>query len=434
MKRKLIIPIILIAVIVFGAITYSNPSLKYHISQYNFIIIDECCRLVVPEVFQPKGFYGNELPDVKTTLYEMNFTKEEFIIGLASPTQLTFVDDDNLLILEKNSGHVRVINNGVLKEKPVYDFNVFSTLESGLVGILHSEGYVYIYVTESLADGEPALGNYIYRFNWDGSKLANKEIMNILPARDSIRHHGGAMAAGLDGTIYAVIGDLNKAREEKAGALQNSFFNEIDDTSVIIKVGLNKNELKPSESSNPFEHYRAIGIRNSFGLAIDPITGNLWQTENGWTVNSPDEINLVPTKFNSGWNITMGNATEEEISKMRFPEFPFSPPEFGWDPNIAPTALVFVENRWGEEFKNSLLVGSCNKGIIYKFELNAERDGFIFENEDLADLLLGPNDSDDEIVFVRDLGCVADMEFGPDNALYVSSISNNGLIYKIIPK
>ena len=130
----------------------------------------------------------------------------------------------------------------------------------------------------------------------------------------------------------------------------------------------------------------------------------------------------------------MGNATEEEISKMRFPEFPFSQPEFGWDPNIAPTALVFVENRWGEEFKNSLLVGSCNKGIIYKFELNAERDGFIFENEDLTDLLLGPNDSDDEIVFARDLGCVVDMEFGPDNALYVSSINNNGLIYKIIPK
>ena len=85
--------------IVFGAITYSNPSLKYYISQYNFIIMDECCRLVVPEVFQPKGFYGNELPNVKTTLYEMSFTKEEFIIGLASPTQMAFVDDDTLLVL-----------------------------------------------------------------------------------------------------------------------------------------------------------------------------------------------------------------------------------------------------------------------------------------------------------------------------------------------
>ena len=434
MKRKLIIPIILIAVIVFGAITYSNPSLKYYVSQYNFIIMDECCRLVVPEVFQPKGFYGNELPDVKTTLYEISFTKEEFIVGLASPTQMAFVDDDTLLVLEKNNGKVRVINNGVLEEEAAYDFNVYAPLESGLVGILNYEGDIYIYVTESLADGEPALGNYIYKFNWDGEKLTNKEIMNILPARDSPRHHGGAMAAGLDGTIYAVIGDLNKAREEKAGALQNSFYDGIDDSSVIIKVGLNENELKPSESENPFEHYRAIGIRNSFGLAIDPLTGNLWETENGWTINSPDEINLVPTKFNSGWNVKMGNASEEEISKMRFPEFPYSPPEFGWDPNVAPTSLIFVEDRWGEEFKNSLLVGGCNKGVIYKFELNSERNGFVFDDENLQDLLLSSTDSDEEIVFARDLGCVVDMEFGPDNALYVSAISNNGLIYKIIPE
>ena len=191
MKRKLIILIILIVMIVFGAITYSNPSLKYYISQYNFIIMDECCRLVVPEVFQPKGFYGNELPNVKTTLYEMSFTKEEFIIGLASPTQMAFVDDDTLLVLEKNNGKVRVINNGVLEEEAVYDFNVYAPLESGLVGILNYEGDIYIYVTESLADGEPALGNYIYKFNWDGEKLTNKEIMNILPARDSPRHHGG---------------------------------------------------------------------------------------------------------------------------------------------------------------------------------------------------------------------------------------------------
>ncbi len=434
MRKIIVISIIFAMIIIAGVATYSIPSLKYYVSQFNFLVIDECCRLVVPEILQPKGFYGDPLPDVKSTSYEDSFIKEVFVIGLASPTQMAFVDDETLLVLEKNNGKVRVIDNGVLEEEAAYDFNVYAPLESGLVGILNYEGDIYIYVTESLADGEPALGNYIYRFNWDGEKLTNKEIMNILPARDSPRHHGGAMAAGLDGTIYAVIGDLNKAREEKAGALQNSFYDGIDDSSVIIKVGLNKDELRPSESANPFEHYRAIGIRNSFGLAIDPVTGNLWETENGWTIDSPDEINLVPPKFNSGWNIKMGNASEEEISKMRFPEFPYSPPEFGWNPNVAPTSLIFVEDRWGEEFKNSLLVGGCNKGVIYKFELNSERDGFVFEDENLQDLMIDPTDSDEEIVFARDLGCVVDMEFGSDDALYVSAISNNGLIHKIIKK
>ena len=72
--------------------------------------------------------------------------------------------------------------------------------------------------------------------------------------------------------------------------------------------------------------------------------------------------------------------------------------------------------------------------MIYKFELNSERNGFVFDDENLQDLLLSPTDSDEEIVFARDLGCVVDMEFGSDNALYVSAISNNGLIYKIIPE
>ena len=68
----------------------------------------------------------------------------------------------------------------------------------------------------------------------------------------------------------------------------NSFSNgDWKDTSVILQV-------KPSVDS-----YHAIGIRNSFGITSDPITGNLWMTENG--PDKFDEINLVCNKFNSGW-------------------------------------------------------------------------------------------------------------------------------------
>ena len=73
------------------------------------------------------------------------------------------------------------------------------------------------------------------------------------------------------------------------------------DTSVILRV-------------DPPGPYKAIGIRNSFGLAIDPVTGNLWATENG--DDDFDEINLIPEKFNSGWRKIMGPATESEISSL----------------------------------------------------------------------------------------------------------------------
>ena len=62
----------------------------------------------------------------------------------------------------------------------------------------------------------------------------------------------------------------------------------------------------------PLSMYYAYGIRNSFGMDFDPISGNLWDTENG--PGNSDEINLVLPGFNSGWQEVMGIAAMEEGS------------------------------------------------------------------------------------------------------------------------
>ena len=80
----------------------------------------------------------------------------------------------------------------------------------------------------------------------------------------------------------------------------NSFSNgDWKDTSVVLQV-------KPSVDS-----YRAIGIRNSFGITTDPITGNLWMTDNG--PDKFDEINLVENKFNGGWAKIIGSINDEQL-------------------------------------------------------------------------------------------------------------------------
>ena len=114
------------------------------------------------------------------------------------------------------------------------------------------------------------------------------------------------MVTGLDGTVYAVTGD-----SDYRGITQNNETGVLNDSGVILIVNLDESILKPSQSKNPQDHYVAMGIRNSFGLAIDPITGNLWDTENG--NEDFDEINLVSPKFNSGWRTIMGPATIEKI-------------------------------------------------------------------------------------------------------------------------
>ncbi len=87
--------------------------------------------------------------------------------------------------------------------------------------------------------------------------------MKELPATPRGMHNGGAMTIGKDGTVYLVIGDIATSKT----ILQNFAGEDPNDTGVIVPV-------------EPPGNYYGIGIRNSYGLATDPITGNIWDTEN----------------------------------------------------------------------------------------------------------------------------------------------------------
>ena len=377
----------------------------------------------------------------KYSINDNDFVIEEYASGLHQPTAMEFLGDD-IIVLEKNSGKVLLIEDGEINDKPLFDFNVNSYWESGLLGVTVNDNDVYFYLTEAEEDGGERIGNNIYRFYWDGENLTNKDLVNSLGLK-SFWHNGGTMTTGLDGQVYAVIGDQGAGREDSTDIrtlTQNTNEGKFNDTGVIIKVGLDKEIIKPKNSDNPSDHYYAIGIRNSFGLAIDPVTGNLWDTENG--PEHFDEINLVPENFNSGWAIAMGPASEDERAKvLNFNKYTYEDPKFSWENTPSPTGLVFVDSESFDKYRNELLVATC-VGEIYKFKLNDNRDNFIFNSPHLQDLVANfvKNESVenvveplDEIMFGDGFGCITDLKFGPDGNLYVVSLSDN-LIYRIMPK
>jgi len=349
----------------------------------------------------------------ESVLEDEDLVVKKFVSNLSHPTTIAFVGND-MLVLQKDDGKVRLISNGVLQEKPVLDVSVSNDSERGLLGITTISSTVYLYFTESTTDGGQPLGNRIYKYSWDGQALVNPTLIKDLPATPGPNHDGGAMVTGLDGTVYAVIGDLNRN-----GILQNYPRGEPDDTSVILHVV-------------PEGPYYAMGIRNSFGLTVDPVTGNLWQTENG--PDNYDEVNLVLPNFNSGWETIMGPATESKLSLLPgFGDFVYSDPEFSWEEAVAPTALSFIDSKGFEKYKNSLFVGDCNFGNLYKFELNSDRTGFVFDDPALADKVINAGEGMEEIVFGTGFGCITDLEVGPDGFLYVVSLTHDA-IYRITPK
>jgi aldose sugar dehydrogenase len=369
--------------------------------------------------------------------------------GLSSPTSMAFIDTSNILVLEKGR-QVRLVSNGVLEDKPVLQVSVDTESERGLLGIAimnstktnaaNNSKFVYLYYTES-KDGD--LRNRIYRYEWNGQNqnLVNPTLILDLPALPGPNHDGGKLVIGPDHYLYAVIGDLNHR-----GKLQNiNDGPDPDDTSVILRINPNDGS---AVKDNPFikdtniaiHKYYAYGIRSSFGITFDPITGNLWQTENGLDVY--DEINVVKPGFNSGWTQVMGPLSRNTGFKVgqlvNFPRSHYADPVFSWKNPVAVTDIEFMKSSvLGEKYKNNIFVGDYNNGNLYYFVVNSTRTGINLDINQkkigLSGLVVDNDNQQSAVTFGTGFGGISDIKIGPiDGFLYVLSI-NDRIIYKVVP-
>ena len=168
-------------------------------------------------------------------------------------------------------------------------------------------------------------------------------------------------------------------------------------------------------------------------MDFDPISGKLWDTENGAGTN--DEINLVEPGFNSGWLKVQGKA---------LPHFDYSQlvnfdgkgkyrdPEFSWIDTAGPTKIKFLNSdKLGKEYENDMFVSDVHHGRIYHFKLNETRDGLVLSGK-LADKIADFDDETKDLIFGSNFGGISDMTIGYDGYLYVVSFGR-GTVYRIVP-
>jgi glucose/arabinose dehydrogenase len=381
------------------------------------------------------------------SISEPSLRAELVLDGLSSPTSIAFLDANNILFLEKE-GSVRLISNGQLQPQPVLQLQgVESDNERGLLGIEVMDSNVFLYVTESGAQvgGIPTEGdvrNRVYSYTWDGAFLTNPQLLLDLPAEPGTNHQGGKLKIGPDSQLYVVVGEL-----QREGQLQNFQSGPApDDTGVILRV--NPADGSPStgnplssDPSDPLSKYYAYGIRNSFGIDFDPVTGKLWDAENGEDVF--DEINLVEPGFNSGWKQVMGpltaNTGVSEANLVNMPGSQYADPVFSWAESRGITDIEFFNSTaFGPSYENGIFVGDITSGTLFYFEPNADRTGINLESDPLLSDLIA--DSDDEIssvTFGTGFTGINDIETGPDGNLYILTYDREtegqGSIYRILP-
>ncbi|MGB7677452.1 MAG: PQQ-dependent sugar dehydrogenase [Nitrososphaeraceae archaeon] len=366
--------------------------------------------------------------------------------GLSSPTSIAFLDENNILLLEKE-GSVRLISNGQLQPQPVLQLEgVESNNERGLLGIEVMDDKVFLYVTESGAqvEGVPTEGdvrNRVYSYTWDGTSLTNPQLLADLPAGPGTNHQGGKLKIGPDNQLYVIVGEMQ--REGQLQNIQNG--PPPDDTGVILRV--NPADGSPSsgnpfssDPANPLSKYYAYGIRNGFGIEFDPVTGQLWDAENGEDVF--DEINLVEPGFNSGWKQIMGpiaaNPGVSDSSLVNFPGSQYADPVFSWSESRGVTDIEFFNSTaFGPGYENGIFVGDITTGTLFYFEPNADRTGIALENDPLlSDLVANSDEEISSVTFGTGFTGITDIETGPDGNMYILTFDRGaeglGSLYRIL--
>ncbi|MGH9953839.1 MAG: PQQ-dependent sugar dehydrogenase, partial [Nitrososphaeraceae archaeon] len=355
--------------------------------------------------------------------------------GLALPTTMAFLSQNDILVLEKDKGTVMRIINGEIQPQPVLDVNVATEVERCMCGIAVSQSnetgktYVFLYFTEAEdEDGGTVIGNRLYRYeleevgtpdamngssdsvlssaspalttNASVGQLVNPQLLLDLSATPGPRHNGGAILIGPDDNLYIPIGDVDKVTGITTQS-QNNDQLPADGTGGILRITQDGDPVVDSSTADyilgddfPLNLYYAYGIRNSFGIDFDPVTGNLWDSENG--PGYGDEINLVKPGFNSGWGQVMGvwergGGDPREDESTVASEQPeglvdfdgrghYHSPQLTWLYTIGPTAIKFLNSdKYGISYENELFVGEVHAGNMYHFKLNQDGTELVLE-------------------------------------------------------
>lgn len=445
------------------------------------------------------------------TLVDSNLAVRAVVSGLAQPTTMAFLGPNDFLILEKATGKVQRVVNGVV-HSTVLDLAVNSGSERGLLGIALHPVFpeVYLYWTESTTGADttvlnqtPLLGNRVDRFLWNGTNLVFHQNLIRLRAiqQDANQpqrgnHNGGVLRFGPDRKLYVVIGDVGRRGQMQnlpngpfgPGTPDDQFGGPEPDNAHLTGVILRLNDDGTAPADNPFfaagagmpgevganiQKIFAYGLRNTFGMDFDPVSGHLWLEQNG--DDSFTELDRVLAGMNGGWVQIMGpierlsqfkqietseqffglqqvrwpptniaDTPEEALARLFvLPGSHYSDPEFSWKFEVAPAGIGFLDSRaLGPQYEGDLFMGAARPtlrgGHVFRFNLTGNRRNIGVDDPRLEDRVADnvakfDITESESLLFGTQFGVGTDIRTGPNGNLFIVSLTHSA-VYEIFRK
>jgi aldose sugar dehydrogenase len=352
---------------------------------------------------------------IRTALHDF---KVEPFVDLVHPHSITFTPNGDMLVTER-PGRLRIVRRGKLLPEPVAGLPRVLHLgntatpqdgreQAGLRDVvLHprfaENRLLYLSYVKPGADGYGNLA--VARGRFENDRLTNvQEIFHATaPGNGTNRSSmwGGRLVFDRAGFLLVTLGDRQwpSAGDLAAHPAQNLRMHNgktvrLHDDGTVPK----DNPLVGRSDALP--EIFTWGHRNAQGMAVHPVTGDVWQNEHG--PQGGDELNLIRPGLNYGWpvvgygvNYTTGRAIHEGTLKQGM-----EPPVHVWVPSIGVSAMIFYTGNAFPAWKGDMLVGGMSGQRLVRLRLDGQK---VMEEE----------------VLIRGMGRMREVALGPDGAIYV---------------
>ena len=392
-------------------------------------------------------------PDGQIVKSEKQAFKIEVVArNLETPWALAFLPDGRLLITER-PGRIRIVGkDGKVEPEPVKGLpKVWEKQDGGLFDVeVHPDyakagnGWIYISYSEPLAgwtpppppdpsaappapapgqggggrgrgpSNDPPSMTVIMRGRLKNNEFVDQHVLFRAPKElysQTNAHYGSRFIFDKQNHLFFTLGEKQQMANAQDLSVATGKIHRINDDGTVPKdnpyVG----------QANVIQSIWSYGHRNPQGLAWDPVTGQLWESEHG--PSGGDEINIIQPKHNYGWGVAT-KGVQPGITKNTEPGM--DDPIRYWTPSVAPSGIVFYSGSKYPGWKNNLFVSCLAGQQLKRLEI---KDGTVLHEEQVF----------------NQFGRVHDVIQGPDGYLYVTlqlpgqvlSASTPGMVARLIP-
>lgn len=352
-----------------------------------------------------------QAPPVETAPSQSQYTTELVTTGVVIPWGMAWLNQSDLLVTDK-LGSLRLIRDKKLVEQEISGLPELNAAgQGGLLDVIVDPNYAengWIYISYSGFEGEGDGHNTsVLRTKLKDMALVETQVIfNGEPNSKKNQHFGSRLAFDNDGYLYISIGDrgerdINPQRLDRdAGKVHRIYPNgEIPQDNPFVGVA----------GANPSVY--SYGHRNPQGMALHPVSGQIWTHEHG--PRGGDEINIIQKGANYGWPlITFGtNYSGTTITDKTAMEGMLQP-QWQWTPSIAPSAMQFVTSERYPQWQNNMLVGSLKFRYLLLMEIDQNK---VISQQKLFE----------------DIGRLRSISQSPDGYIYIGTDGSG--IFRIVP-